>query len=78
VIGIVVADYRNADARAAWMMPIETILGYLPDIAGTVVLSGAGTETAWLGQARPERRSGEVRAVIADQEPDGVEPPQCQ
>jgi len=92
VIGIIVADYRNADARAAWMMPTETILRYLPDIAryvagqptsllddsdgglpelahgdtlrvaltrelarlltggwaGTVVLSGAGTGTAWL------------------------------
>jgi hypothetical protein len=30
VIGIVVADYRNADARAAWMMPTETIREYLP------------------------------------------------
>ena len=30
VIGIIVADYRNADARAAWMMPTETIREYLP------------------------------------------------
>lgn len=30
VIGIIVADFRNADARAAWMMPTETIREYLP------------------------------------------------
>jgi hypothetical protein len=33
VIGIIVADFRNVDARAAWMMPTETIRHYLPDIA---------------------------------------------
>jgi len=33
VIGIVVADFRNEDAKAAWMMPVETILRYLPGIA---------------------------------------------
>jgi len=33
VIGIIVADYRNADARAAWMMPTETIRRYLSDVA---------------------------------------------
>lgn len=32
VIGIVVADYRNVDARAAWMMPTETIRAYLPQV----------------------------------------------
>ncbi|MGQ4363522.1 S1 family peptidase [Streptomyces sp. SAS_272] len=32
VIGIVVADYVNGDARAAWMLPTETLLTYLPAI----------------------------------------------
>jgi hypothetical protein len=32
VIGIVVADYVNGDAKAAWMLPTETILMYLPRI----------------------------------------------
>lgn len=32
VIGIVVADYVNGDAKAAWMLPTETILTYLPQI----------------------------------------------
>jgi hypothetical protein len=33
VIGIIVADYFNDDAKAAWMMPTETILAHLPAIA---------------------------------------------
>ncbi|MFK4150202.1 serine protease [Streptomyces sp. NPDC004065] len=33
VIGMVVADYVNGDARAAWMLPTETVLSYLPRIA---------------------------------------------
>ena len=32
VIGIVVADYLGDDAKAAWMLPTETILTYLPRI----------------------------------------------
>ncbi|MEV7204068.1 trypsin-like peptidase domain-containing protein [Streptomyces griseoluteus] len=32
VIGIVVADYVNGDEKAAWMLPTETILTYLPAI----------------------------------------------
>ncbi|MET8136823.1 trypsin-like serine protease [Streptomyces sp. NPDC005251] len=32
VIGIVVADYVNGDAKAAWMLPTETMLTYLPGI----------------------------------------------
>ncbi|MYS19506.1 Protein kinase domain-containing protein [Streptomyces sp. DvalAA-14] len=32
VIGIVVADYVNAGARAAWMLPTETVLAYLPQV----------------------------------------------
>ncbi|MFI6011820.1 serine protease [Streptomyces sp. NPDC051243] len=30
VIGIVVADFVDGDARAAWMLPTETVLHYLP------------------------------------------------
>ncbi|HEY6792300.1 MAG TPA: serine protease [Trebonia sp.] len=33
VIGIIVLDYRNAGAKGAWMMPTETILHYMPDVA---------------------------------------------
>ncbi|KUO21800.1 trypsin-like serine peptidase [Streptomyces dysideae] len=33
VIGIVVADYIDGDAKAAWMLPTETVLTYLPRIA---------------------------------------------
>jgi hypothetical protein len=33
VIGIVVADYVDGGARAAWMLPTETIETYLPQIA---------------------------------------------
>ncbi|WP_406011106.1 S1 family peptidase [Streptomyces sp. NBC_00637] len=32
VVGIVVADYVNGEAKAAWMLPTETILTYLPRI----------------------------------------------
>jgi hypothetical protein len=32
VIGIVVADYVDGDAKAAFMLPVETIQWYLPDI----------------------------------------------
>ncbi|MEE4545087.1 trypsin-like peptidase domain-containing protein [Streptomyces sp. V4-01] len=32
VIGIVVADYVNGGARAAWMLPTEAVLAYLPQI----------------------------------------------
>jgi hypothetical protein len=39
VVGIVVADYVNADARAAWMLPTETILGYLRQ-AGPYIVGG--------------------------------------
>jgi hypothetical protein len=33
VIGIIVADFRNDEARAAWMMPTETIQHYLPYVS---------------------------------------------
>jgi hypothetical protein len=37
VIGIIVADFHNNSARAAWMMPTETIRRHLPGIGGFVV-----------------------------------------
>ncbi|MEU1177833.1 serine protease [Streptomyces sp. NPDC005820] len=33
VIGVVVADHVNGDSRAAWILPTETLLTYLPGIA---------------------------------------------
>ncbi|MFC4031248.1 trypsin-like serine peptidase [Streptomyces polygonati] len=39
VIGIVVADYVNSGARAAWMLPTETVLAYLPQV-GRYVAGG--------------------------------------
>jgi hypothetical protein len=67
VIGIVVADYRNADARAAWMMPTETILRYLPDIARYV----AGEPTDRLGASEgglPELAHGDTLRVALTRE----------
>jgi hypothetical protein len=43
VIGIIVADFVNDDARAAWMMPAETIRRYLPGIG--VFVAGEPTTT---------------------------------
>ena len=63
VIGIVVADYRNADARAAWMMPTETIRGYLPGQFGPYV---AGQPADRLGAAAvglPELGPGDTLRV---------------
>jgi trypsin-like peptidase len=67
VIGIIVADYRNADARAAWMMPTETILKYLPDIARYV----AGQPTDRLGASDdglPELAHGDTLRVALTRE----------
>lgn len=67
VIGIVVADYRNADARAAWMIPTETILRYLPGIARYV----AGEPTNRLSAAEaglPELTHGDTLRVALSRE----------
>jgi len=32
VIGMVVADYVNGDAKAGWLLPTETMLSYLPQL----------------------------------------------
>lgn len=67
VIGIIVADYRNADAKAAWMMPTETILRYLPDIARYV----AGQPTDRLGApdaGLPELAHGDALRVALTRE----------
>ncbi|MBA2813029.1 trypsin-like peptidase domain-containing protein [Streptomyces sp. KM273126] len=50
VIGIVVADYVDGDARAAWMLPTETMLKYLPRIEE---FTGGDPNDA-LGHARGE------------------------
>jgi trypsin-like peptidase len=72
VIGIVVADYRNADARAAWMMPTETIRGYLPDQFGPYV---AGQPASRLGAATaglPELGPGDTLRVALTRELKGL------
>ncbi|MHB9859349.1 trypsin-like serine peptidase [Streptomyces sp. YIM S03343] len=50
VIGIVVADYVNGDEKAAWMLPTETILRYLPGIKEFT----GGDRTDELGHSRSE------------------------
>lgn len=49
VIGIVVADYVDGDAKAAWMLPVETIQWYLPRIGRF-----EGDRTDELGSAHGE------------------------
>ncbi|EGX56152.1 hypothetical protein SZN_29250 [Streptomyces zinciresistens K42] len=52
VIGIVVADFVDGDAQAAWMLPTETVLSYLPRVEK---LGFAGGDRAFrLGPARAE------------------------
>lgn len=71
VIGIIVADYRNADARAAWMMPIETILRYLPDIARYV--SGEPADRLGAsGSGLPELARGDTLRVALTRELAGL------
>lgn len=67
VIGIVVADFHNADARAAWMIPAETIREYLPHVARFV----AGEPTQLLGASAgglPELERGDVLRVALTRE----------
>jgi hypothetical protein len=65
VIGIVVAEFNNEPAKAAWMMPTEVIRGYLPQVAKYVAgepadrLSPSGTEL-------PDLASGDsVRVALS-------------
>lgn len=67
VIGIIVADFRNADARAAWMIPTETIREYLPHVAPFV----AGEPTQLLGLSDgglPELKRGDTLRVALTRE----------
>ncbi|GGL05577.1 serine protease [Streptomyces flaveus] len=52
VIGIVVADFVDGDAKAAWMLPTETVLTYLPRIAELGFTEGDPADR--LGHARNE------------------------
>ncbi|MGF0170462.1 S1 family peptidase [Streptomyces sp. Marseille-Q5077] len=52
VIGIVVADYVDGDAKAAWMLPTETVLSYLPRIGELGFSDGDPTDE--LGRTRGE------------------------
>jgi hypothetical protein len=72
VIGIIVADYRNADARAAWMMPTETIREYLPRHFAPYV---AGQPADRLGAAAgglPELGPGDTLRVALTRELKGL------
>ncbi|MFD0002002.1 serine protease [Streptomyces sp. NPDC127178] len=52
VIGIVVADYVDGDAKAAWMLPTETVLSYLPRIGELGFFDGDPADE--LGRSRGE------------------------
>jgi hypothetical protein len=68
VIGIVVADYRNADARAAWMMPTETIRGYLPDHFGPYVTGQPADRLGAATAGLPELGPGDTLRVALTRE----------
>ncbi|AZQ37165.1 serine protease [Streptomyces cyaneochromogenes] len=50
VIGIVVADFVDGDAKAAWMLPTETVLTYLPQIGELGFVEGDAADE--LGRSR--------------------------
>lgn len=66
VIGIVVADFRNADARAAWMIPTETIREYLPGVAAFV--AGEPMLRGLSGGGLPELKRGDTLRVALTRE----------
>jgi hypothetical protein len=68
VIGIVVADYRNADARAAWMMPTETIRGYLPGHFGPYVTGQPADRLGAATAGLPELGPGDTLRVALTRE----------
>ncbi len=68
VIGIVVADYRNADARAAWMMPTETIRGYLPGHFGPYVTGQPADRLGAAVGGLPELGPGDTLRVALTRE----------
>jgi hypothetical protein len=72
VIGIVVADYRNADARAAWMMPTETIRGYLPDHFGPYVVGQPADRLGAATAGLPELGPGDALRVALTRELKGL------
>lgn len=62
IIGIVVRDYVDDDAKAAWMLPTETVVSYLPRIER---LSGGGRANQ-LGPAAAEHLGGAADDVLGD------------
>lgn len=66
VIGVVVADFHNADARAAWMVPTETIREYLPRIAPFV--AGEPTLRGLPGGGLPELEQDDALRVALTRE----------
>ncbi|MGH3246690.1 MAG: trypsin-like serine protease [Trebonia sp.] len=65
VIGIVVAEFNNEPAKAAWMMPTEVIRGYLPQVAGYVAGEPADRLSP-SGTVLPDLASGDtVRVALS-------------
>jgi hypothetical protein len=68
VIGIIVADYRNEDARAAWMIPTETIREYLPRHFAPFVAGQPADRLGGPPGGLPELGSGDVLRVALTRE----------
>jgi hypothetical protein len=67
VIGIVVLDYRNEDAKHAWLMPAETIRHYLPGFARHVA-GESGDRIRPDDHGLPELPRGDVLRLALTQE----------
>ncbi|WP_093906849.1 trypsin-like peptidase domain-containing protein [Streptomyces sp. cf386] len=69
VIGIVVADFVDGDAKAAWMLPTETVLHYLPRIAELGFYDGdPATELGDTGGALQDHVLGDPLRLALTQE----------
>ncbi|MFI5551135.1 trypsin-like peptidase domain-containing protein [Streptomyces sp. NPDC051738] len=69
VIGIVVADFVDGDAKAAWMLPTETVLHYLPRIAELGFFDGdPATELGGSGGKLPDHLLGDPLRLALTQE----------
>lgn len=69
VIGIVVADFVDGDAKAAWMLPTETVLHYLPRIKELGFFDGdPATELGDTGGESPDHVLGDPLRLALTQE----------
>jgi Trypsin-like peptidase domain len=72
VIGIIVADYRNADARAAWIMPTETIREYLPHHIASYVAGQPADRLGGPAAGLPELGPDDVLRIALTRELKGL------